>query len=407
MTTAVLSLVFAVWPLVAFLGGAGFSPLTGIAALATSPWSLPGVRVRPYMIAFAVFLVYAAASAAWSPRPLVLFEVSTLSVKSEVLRWGLLMAAGGLLIAAAQRISPQSASRVARIATIALALHFILVAALAIFERQALQFFYPDRPTDDGVQNITRNAMNLAVTAPFLILALTEQRSRISATVMAAIILLAVIVVCLLRDLDAGLLALAATGGCYAILRVFRRIGFRVLGTLIALSVMTAPMIFQPISVGVSAATATNSFQYRQLIWQRVLDVIWDEPVFGAGLGALRASRDVIPEGLFEGQLFVPNHPHNMLLQLWAETGLVGAGLVSLTLLLAAWRLPRPDSLGPAAARIAAIVGGLCASWVSFDLWNEAWWAVFCLLATLTVVYFRRPVEHASPPKEPRVIRGL
>lgn len=407
MTIAVLCFVFAAWPLVAFLGGSGFSPLTGIAALATSPWSLPKIHIRPYMVAFACFLGFAAASAVWSPGPVVLFEVRTLSVKSEVLRWGLLMVAGGMLIASAQRISPHDAGRVVGVATVALFVHFVLVGGLAVLERQALEFFYANRPTDDGVQNITRNAMNLAVTAPFLILALTERRSRAPAILIGIVILFAVIGICILRDLDAGLLALAASAGCYAVLRLFPRIGFRVLGGLISLVIMTAPAIFHVISAGANAATSSTSFQYRQLIWHRVLEFIWDKPIFGSGVGALRASRDVIPEGAFAGQLVIPNHPHNMLLQLWAETGSIGAGMVSLTVFLAAWRMPQPNSLGPSRARSAAIVGGLCASWVSFDLWNEAWWAVFCLLATLTVVYFRRPTLDSLPPKSVRVIRGL
>src|SRR5690606_36384263 len=119
---------------------------------------------------------------------------------------------------------------------------------------------------------------------------------------------------------------------------------------------------------GMDASGATNSVQYRQAIWQRVLDMIWQQPWLGSGLGALRMERDIIPSGVFEGQLLIPNHPHNMLLQLWAETGLVGAALVAAVIVLVAWRLPRPDALGPAMPRVAAIIGGFCASLISFDL---------------------------------------
>ncbi|RYG34702.1 MAG: hypothetical protein EON93_07660, partial [Burkholderiales bacterium] len=154
-------------------------------------------------------------------------------------------------------------------------------------------------------------------------------------------------------------------------------------------------LIFQQIAAGMDASAATNSLQYRQAIWQRVLDLIWQKPWLGSGVGALRMERDVIPSGVFEGQLLIPNHPHNMLLQLWAETGLVGATLAVAVLVLVAWRLPRPDALGPAMPRAAAIIGGFCASLISFDLWNEAWWAVFCLLGVLAAVYYRR-YAHAS-----------
>ena len=46
LATALNCFVFAVWPLIAFLGGLAFSHLTGVAALLTSPASLPRLRVQ-------------------------------------------------------------------------------------------------------------------------------------------------------------------------------------------------------------------------------------------------------------------------------------------------------------------------------------------------------------------------
>ena len=65
LTAAILCFVFAVWPLIAFLGGAALSPLTGVAALATAHKSIPRLRFQLYMVAFAAFIAFAAASAAW------------------------------------------------------------------------------------------------------------------------------------------------------------------------------------------------------------------------------------------------------------------------------------------------------------------------------------------------------
>ncbi|MBP9233826.1 MAG: acyltransferase family protein [Hyphomonadaceae bacterium] len=397
MTAAVLCFVFAAWPLIAFVGGAAFSPLTGIAALATSWASLPRFRFQFYMIALAAFLVLAAASVAWSPRPFVLFDFSSMSLRSEPLRWGLLMMAGGALIAAALQIGDRALERIVRVATIALLIQFLVVIGISIFEKPLIEFFYPGRPGHDGVQNITRNALNMIVTAPFLVLALTENKGRCFSILITAVALIAMVGVSILRDLEVGYLAMAASAVCYALFRFFGRSGFRILGASIALLVVAAPVVFQFVSAGANALTATNSLQYRQAIWHRVVEFIWEKPLLGSGVGALRMSREEISSGVFAGQLHIPNHPHNMLLQLWAETGAIGAALVAAIVVLVAWRLPRPDELGPATPRIAAIVGGFCASWVSFDLWNEAWWAVFCLLAVLTVIYFRR---YAAPPHD-------
>ncbi len=393
LTAAILCFVFAVWPLIAFLGGSALSPLTGVAALATAHKSISRLRFQYYMVVFAAFIAFAAASATWSPRPFALIELSSLSVKSEVLRWGLLMAAGGALLAATQGLTERGSKLVLRFTTIALLIQFLMTIGLAIFERPLIEFFYANRPTDDGVQNITRNAMYMAAAAPFLILGLSEGRGRIFAGVITAAVVIAVCGVSTLRELDAGYLTLAAAFGIYILVRVLGKYGFRVLGGLLAVLVLAAPFIFQLISAGATAVTATSSLQYRQVIWQHTLDIIWKDPVLGAGLGALRMERDVIPSGVFGGQLYIPNHPHNMLLQLWAETGLVGAALAAATIFLVAWRLPRPEALGPATPRIAAIVGAFCASLVSFDLWNESWWAVFGLLSVLTAVHYR---QHAT-----------
>ena len=65
MTAALLCFVFGAWPLIAFVGGLGFSPLTGIAALATSPASIPRLRVQIYALVLLLFLVYAAARLWW------------------------------------------------------------------------------------------------------------------------------------------------------------------------------------------------------------------------------------------------------------------------------------------------------------------------------------------------------
>ena len=96
---------------------------------------------------------------------------------------------------------------------------------------------------------------------------------------------------------------------------------------------------------------------------------------------------------MFKDQLFVPNHAHNMVLQLWAEVGAIGATLVAVTVLLAGFRMPQPRTLGVAGFLAAALAGQFMAiALVSFDLWNDWWWACAGLLAALTVVMARAEV---------------
>ncbi len=386
MTTAVLCFVFAVWPVVAFVGALGFAPLTGVAALATSPVWAPRLRIRIYMIALIAFFAYAAASALWSPRPSVLIDLEKLSVRSEILRVGLLLLAGGGLIAAAQTMNERGRMLVARIATIALIVQLVSVVVLTIFAEPIVLGIYGSEEQDEGAQNITRNALIMAVVSPFLVLGLVEGRGRVYAIAIGAAVIAAEAAILIQREVDAGLLFLLIMAILYVILRKFRRSGFRIIGALIALAIMTAPFVFQVVSSGVEASAASNSIQYRQLIWHSVIEIIWQNPIFGSGVGVLRTHLETIPEGVFVGQLHIPNHAHNMLLQLWVETGAVGATLISLAVVLASFRLPSPEHLGNATPRIAALIAGVMATWVSFDLWNEWRWAVSALLCVLTIV---------------------
>ncbi len=405
MSAIVLYIVFAVWPLVAFLGALAFAPLIGVAALATSPVSVPRFRLRGYMFALLAFFAYAAASVFWSPRPLALatidFSTGSFAVRSEVLRVGLALLAGGALILVAQKFDDRRRDLLQRVATVAFLVQLCVVVALTLFERQAISLFYGSRPDDEGVQNISRNSQIMVVAAPFLILGLARGRTWGVAAAIAAVIVAIAASVVIVRGVDVGLLTLALVAVCMGLVRLFRQNGFRIIGALVALLIMTAPFLSHFVSRGANAITATNSVEYRQAIWQRVIEIIQEEPVMGSGVGVLRTHREMIPEGVFANLYYIPNHAHNMLLQLWAETGVVGALLLSLAVVLAAFRLPRPDALGLNALRVAAIIGGMMAAWISFDLWNEWWWAVGCLLAVLVAASPRPGLEVARTPRHP------
>lgn len=399
MTTAVLCLVLALWPLVAFAGGAAFSPLTGIAALLTAGAALPRLRPRIYAFAVLAFFIFAAGSTLWSPWQTPLLDFSNGAAVSEVPRVAFLMLAAGALMAAASGLSERSARFIMRVAVVGFLLQVLIVLVLTIYEREAIAFFYPGRPDDEGVQNISRNCLTMAAAFPVLAISLMESRHRWLG-IGAVVILLAIECgILIYRGVDAGLLAMLAAAVFYAIIRLFPRQGFRIIGGVIVLIIMSAPLVFQLVS-GADPATASTSIEYRQLIWERVLEIIWQNPLFGDGVGALRSYQETISEGPFAGQLYIPNHAHNMALQLWAETGLVGASLLSIAIMLAAFRLPRPVDLGATAPRVAVLAGVVLAiGVVSYDLWNPGWWGVVAILAALCVVHARTRPATLTPPQ--------
>ncbi len=155
-------------------------------------------------------------------------------------------------------------------------------------------------------------------------------------------------------------------------------------GTALALWVLAAPFATPIVTAAAGSASVPFSWTHRLAIWRDVSGQVWEAPWFGHGLGA---SRD-LGEIVFAGQRFYPPmHPHSASLQLWYETGAVGAGLAALTLVLGSLALARAlaDKRAAAAAAAGALVSlGFVAN-VSFSLWAE-WWAASLLLAAALVV---------------------
>jgi O-antigen ligase len=395
LTAVILSLVFILWPLLTFAGGLAFPILSAVAALACLPVTARRLRPRWYMLPLAGFMIFTAVSALWSPRQFEWvdfdFAKGVVNVRSEMLRVGLLFAALGVLLAAARGWGLRTKRIVTGIALGALLLQVGIVLVLALYQEQALELFSDFMSNSgEGVQNISRNSIFMAVAAPVLIFGLTQGRPLAVVVLVALVILAAELTALIVLGTDSGLLALGASVGAMITVKLFPRHGFRVIACGIALIVMSAPILFGVLSPVTDPTLATTSLEWRMTIWNRVIEVIAGHPFIGAGVGVLRTILDTIPGGVFEGQMIVPNHAHNMTLQLWAETGAVGAGLLSLALLLAGWRLPKPESLGAGALPVAALAGGMTAiACVSFDLWNENWWAVCGYIAVVTVAVQR------------------
>ena len=393
MTTIVLCILWLLWPVIAFTGGLSYPIFAGLAAVALLPAALKSVRPRVYMGALLAFFVFAGVSAFWSPRHggLVDFDFAHMkfAVRSEMIRVGLLIVAIGALIAATNSLDAWGRVWVTRAARAALLVQLAVVTLLTLYEAQALNFFSFAMPEPgEGIQNISRNSIIMVAAAPVLAVDLAHGRMMRGGAVIAAIILAIAAGICYLRDVNAGVLATLAALSGMAIVRLFPQIGFKVIAVGIAVIIVTAPWIFGYMSDGANYADVApgDTVGIRFAIWNHAIDIIREKPLWGHGLGALRTMTDTIESGAFAGQLQMPNHPHNAMLQIWAETGGVGAGLLALAIVFAGWRLPAPWLNGAASLKGAAIAGAFTAiACVSFDLWNEWWWAVGGLLVMLAI----------------------
>ena len=132
------------------------------------------------------------------------------------------------------------------------------------------------------------------------------------------------------------------------------------------------------------------SWEHRLAIWAQTCGEIWRAPWFGHGLGASRA----LPGVAVAGQMtYPPLHPHSASLQLWYETGAIGAALAALALVAGGHALARALGDKPAAAAAAAaslLSLGFIAN-VSFSLWAEWWVASLLIAASLTAAAAQRP----------------
>ena len=181
-----------------------------------------------------------------------------------------------------------------------------------------------------------------------------------------------------------SVVALGLSIGAYLVARVAPRASIAVAAGVVVLSFALAPWIGQVADRIVPAAlvkAASNVPEHgfhtkeRIALWKSYGAVVQQQPIRGVGFGASRWTADEpiaqrIPEAL-RGGLAYP-HPHDMFLQVWVETGLVGVVLVGGLLLAGLHRLSRlPAASIP--TRFALVVGALCIAEFSHGAW-QAWW---------------------------------
>lgn len=134
--------------------------------------------------------------------------------------------------------------------------------------------------------------------------------------------------------------------------------------------------------------------RHRQVIWEFVGLRFLEAPWFGHGLNAINliaGAHDIIPGIPHE---FVPSHPHNWLIEIGAETGLVGLIPVLVLVVLTAWRDAAAylrDGNGQALARLALWLAFWCAALFNFSIWAP-WWQL-TLIGLMAVVSARPSVR--------------
>ena len=126
---------------------------------------------------------------------------------------------------------------------------------------------------------------------------------------------------------------------------------------------------------------------HRQIIWGFVLDRALERPWFGWGLSAanfMPGANDPIP---VIGQVFVPLHPHNWVLQIFCEAGIVGLLFVAAVILLFLRKLVALAPAGKGAGWAALAVAGafFVSDLANFSIWQGWWQAVLVILISISL----------------------
>lgn len=406
------------WALVAFLGGQGFSPLVGLAGLAGLVFARPGAPVRTYAVAGLAFVAWAALSALWSPTsdPLVSGSLTArnFSINAASLRLIAVALSITLVFMAMSRVTPASAprSRSTLLAAFALAGLTLLLSVVFLEPLLALAYETPQDAMTSGIQNVLRQANAFSIALPVL-LAIIWSAGK-SWILRGAAIACGVIAGILFAQLgsSAALMALIFAVLAMGLVKLLPRRGFTFLSGIWAGSVMAAPLVFTNMGrlIDVSGLSVPFSFRSRIYAWQSVGERIWERPLTGHGLeaaGTWDATYTSRPEWLadltalggnpqaWSHYRIIPGHPHNMPLEIWAETGLVGAALAVLAILALGLRIPAPQRLTPDARfAVAGLMGAALSLFCfSYSMWNEAGWAMVALAGAGAMLLARQGAQ--------------
>lgn len=396
------------WPIVAFAGGQGFSVMLALACLPALPLLRPSWKSAPVIGAITVLIIWVAVSETWSPlaRPLISGSLTggDFGVNAAGLRIGLVALAGICVMGALSRPHLRPAPKAIGWICGAFLIQFAILVLLGLFREEALELFHGLSDKDGAaIQNIIRNANAFALATPILAAVVIFRRSNLTPGILtAAIIIVASTVAFKAAGADSAIISPVAALAGVIVVFLMKDAGFKALFTGLASYVLAAPLIFKGIVTLIPASDINmpSSFKSRLWGWEMVLDKIDASPWIGHGLGASKSWQDTFadyPDKLaaagaeWANHPIIPSHPHNMPLQIWAETGFIGAILTATALAMIGWTLPSPRTFSPRARyAIAGLIGAATVTFsVSYSAWNDAYWANLLLLAGVITILAR------------------
>jgi O-antigen ligase len=380
-TAGVIAGLLVLTPLLGWAGSLGFAPAVALAGLLTALSVRIRTEDRALLLALFTALVWACASAFWSPwRPADLDEQTGLKLV-------FMLALYGCAVSAARAVPearlPRLLSGLATVAgVLALLLLFEALTSAAGYKVLLGLIGQTVRP-DYAIKIVAQGLYVLTLLAPPALAAVSGRTRWILGLVLGA----GIIGPALVFGYDAPLLALACAILAAGLVLGLPSLGPRLLAGLSAGGFLLAPVLAKgAFALGLDERIApllSESWLQRLGYWGKAVDWIWARPLPGWGLDASRAFGPGI-------QL----HPHNAPLQIWMELGLIGAVAAAIVWASIFSGLSRPVRTPAAAAATATAVAYLIFGAVSFGVWQEWWLALGALSALACILVLRaRPID--------------
>lgn len=344
----------------AFLGAALLSGSIGV--------SLARLRLllkAPVALAVAAFLAWALVSIGWSHKP-----------SASLQAWGELV----LPIVFALAIAVSGQWRPTPLLLRALAITIIVAAVLVMIELASGLSQRAALGTGKMMSFVfNRPAIVLLLLAVPTGYALWSRPAGWFDRALAGLLAAVIIVFVFRSESEAAKLGVLVLMPCWVLAALAPRVVLAATALAFVLTMAIAPVL------GLTAEKLVPSFVLNRLdvmsaqaridIWDSFGEVARARPIAGAGFGtsATMHEHKVAAEVSTEHRtLLGVGHPHDMPLQAWAETGMIGAGLLTLAGLLLLARLRRLPA-AELAPRLAIFAAAFSIATVGHGAW-QGWW---------------------------------
>jgi exopolysaccharide production protein ExoQ len=373
----ILSAAFAVAPPLLAVAPLGMAPLL----IATAVLGYTAERVQsggwPRVPAdtaalFAVFLVWCALSLIWDLNP----GSGARKLIDVVLTMGSLLA----LLALAGRMDLEQSRRLSWALAGGMLVGLLLLAIETLFDFPLYRAVMGSSPKLDDLIESKRSVDALPLLVWPACLALARLNVPWLGALLAAVFTVACVKLTASSATMGMVLAMVMFGACFVSILWVRRI--LTAATILAFAFILPLAIVAYGMGGTTAHWLKHSGQHRIEIWHFVAQKTLEHPLFGYGFNASRyvPNGDAVSQFLPPGQSLIPLHPHDAFLQVWLETGAVGA-IIVVAILLAALKATTYWPAGVARFTLPGYAAGLVVAGLAFGIWQSWWMATIAFSA--------------------------